>query len=102
MPLYALKIICKEAKAFDKTVMTPAGTVVWACTEDEYPSSTKRVEGHPLPCHIMVFDDKEVAQAIADGWEGHPWFYEPEKVEVVMIEKAWRPELIGYKIRTEF
>jgi hypothetical protein len=98
---YALRITCKEVRAFDGTILTPSGTVVWASESSHYYSSSEERNGK-IPPDIYTFDTFEEADAIGKTWKGYPWFYSPGVVEVVavtptfkMVQDGWASKATG-------
>ena len=93
--MYALKVTCKRALSGAGSIITLAGTVVWVTKDDWSWSSSHWVLAD---CSDLVtFDTREDAEKAAKKWKGHPWYYEPAKVEVVEVEPIYRQVLQGWK-----
>jgi hypothetical protein len=81
---YAIKVTCKESKAYDNSIITRDGAVVWVTT-GEYGATSINFGLNHAGYSLMVFDTREKAQTFADNWKGHPWYYKPKNVEVVEV-----------------
>lgn len=90
--MYALKVTCKEARSGSGQVYIKAGTVVWVCQDSYGWTSSQRLDND-----AVTFENKEDAEKAASTWRGHPWYYEPAKVEVVEITPIYKQVIAGYK-----
>jgi hypothetical protein len=93
---YALRIVCKEAKAFDGTIMTPAGLVVWASESGGYWSGTEERNGK-TPKDIYTFNTLEEAKTTRKKWKPMPWFYVPATIEVVAVKQTFKVVQDGWE-----
>jgi hypothetical protein len=94
--VYALRITCKEAKAFDGTVMTKAGTIAWASESDWFWSSEEEHDGK-IPKHICVFDTFAEADKVRKTWKAWPWYYNPATIEVATLVPMFKMVQDGWK-----
>lgn len=90
MSSFALKVICKESP------ITPAGEVVWV-VQGEY-GWTSSHWGPETLSNMVVFATREAAEEAAAKWEGHPWYYAPERVEVVEVTAEYKQVLKGWRL----
>lgn len=94
--MYALKVTCKECRSGVKgtPVVTERGTVVWLYV-DSYGWSSRR----SLAADSLVFESRESAEKAAKMWftHWHPWFFEPDKIEVVEVTPIYKRTIAGYK-----
>jgi len=92
--MYALKVTCKAQNDFLGRPVTKQGRVVWVVQGDFGWTSSAGLP-KDLP-HLIAFEDKQVAENYAAKWKGHPWYYLPEKVEVVEVKPRYKQVLEGW------
>lgn len=94
--MYALKVTCKEALSTvqGRPPMTKKGTVVWLYV-DTYGWSSRP----SLAADSLVFESRASAEKAAEMWrtKWHPWFFAPDKIEVVEVKPIYKRTIEGYK-----
>lgn len=92
---FALKVICKEARAVTDAVMVEEGTIAWV-VKDTWGWSSSPWPTCNLP-HLVTFESREEAEEAARKWKGHPWYFIPIRVEVVEVKPVYRQEIEGWR-----
>jgi hypothetical protein len=93
--VYAIKITCVDAKAFDGSIVVRKGTVVWLRKSGYFPTFSL---GDLLNRDdLIVFDTYEEAEKAMGGRTPKPWFYSHGTIEIVKVEPSYKQVLRGFE-----
>ena len=96
--MYAVKLICDDAKASSGHIVVKKGIVAWLRKSDYFPTFGGCLKHL---CDLIVFDTYEEAEKSMEGQTPMPWFYKLGTIEIVKVKPIYKQVLEGYSDETQ-
>ena len=99
--MFVVRTECKQALAYDKSILTEEGEKVWVCKEPdgwvEATSSSAKWSDDPHP-DCLTFKTYESAEKFIKKWKGHPWYNTPNgNYEIIEVQRKYKQVDDGYQ-----
>jgi len=87
---YAVIVTGKPVRSSIGSMMSNKGDE-FIVTESEWGETSQRHrDDGSIPARVRTFDSEGSANEFALGWNGHPWWVDPEHFRVIRVVRAYK------------
>lgn len=95
---FVIQVVCKEVKAYDKSILTKDGATAWVSEIDGGWVPATGYFCDEIPKEILSFRTYQSAEKFAKKWDGHPWYCVPKSFKIFEVKAVTKEVFSHYEL----